>query len=139
MKHYFLPLLLLVFVVFQGCSKPPYININNQQLQELMQQGVPLYDIRRVDEWKMLGVIKGSHKLTFVDASGRLMPSFLPEFTKNIAKDEPVIILCHVGSRSASLAKYLMKEQGYTTVYNVEDGINGWIREGLPVVGKRRR
>ena len=134
MKLYLSSALLLIASLLQGCAEPPYINITNQQLQELMDQGVALYDIRRPDEWKMTGVIDGSQRLTFVDQSGRLMPDFLGKFTRAVNKDQPVMLICRVGNRSAALARYLMEEHGYTRVYNVEDGIRSWLRDQRPVI-----
>lgn len=70
MKH-LLALLALSGLLLGGCSEPPYTNIDNAQLKSLVEQGVPLYDVRRPDEWRQSGVVAGSRKLTFVDASGR--------------------------------------------------------------------
>lgn len=134
MKPYLLSALLLMSCLLQGCAEPPYINITSDQLQEMLDQGVPLYDIRRPDEWKTTGVIDGSRRLTFVDQSGRLMPDFLTEFTRAVHKDQPVMLICRVGNRSAALARYLMEEHGYTKVYNVEDGIRSWLRDRRPVI-----
>ncbi len=111
-----------------------YKNINNAQLQELMQQQVPLYDIRRQAEWARTGVIEGSRRLTFVDRQGRMEKDFLSRFTSQVAKDQPVIVMCHSGNRSQALARYLTKSLGYSKVYNVRDGIVSWIYEHKPVV-----
>ena len=53
--RFFITLLLLLSL--QGCSDPLYTNIDSNRLKTLMAEGVPLYDIRRVDEWRKLGVI----------------------------------------------------------------------------------
>ena len=133
-KPYLLSALLLMSSLLQGCAEPPYIDITNEQLQGMLDQGVPLYDIRRPVEWKMTGVIDGSRRLTFVDQSGRLMPDFLGRFTRAVSKDQPVMLICRVGNRSAALARYLMEEHGFTQVYNVEDGIRGWLGDRRPVI-----
>lgn len=98
-----------------------------------MAAGVPLYDIRRPDEWRETGVIPGSKLRTFVDANGRLQPEFLPQLTSEVAKDQPVILICRVGSRTAALARFLADELGYTQVYNVRQGIVPWLREKNPI------
>ncbi len=135
MKPYLLAgTLLLLTRLLQGCAEPPYINISNEQLQEMLDQGVALYDIRRPDEWETTGVIDGSRRLTFVDESGRLMPDFLTEFSRSVNTDEPVMLICRVGNRSAALARYLMEDHGYTQVYNVEGGIRSWLRDRRPVI-----
>lgn len=117
-----------------GCSKPPYENVDNAGLQDLLKQGVPLYDVRRPDEWRQTGVVEGSRKLTFVDASGRLNPSFLADLAARVGKHDPVALICRTGNRTDALARELMERHGYTRVYNVKDGIVRWITEGNPVV-----
>jgi len=117
-----------------GCAEPPYSNIDNAQLKTLLEQGVPIYDVRRPEEWRQTGVVAGSHKLTFVDASGRLHPDFLPTFTREVGREQPVIVICRTGNRTDSLARELMEKMGYTKVYNVRNGISRWIGEGHPVV-----
>jgi len=112
----------------------PYTNIDNQQLKSLHAQGVPVYDIRRTDEWQQTGVVEGSHKLTFVDDKGRVMPDFVEKFTKAVGKNDPVILICRTGNRTDALSRALVEQLGYTKVYNVKNGITRWISEGQPVV-----
>lgn len=131
LKHLALLFILLPLV---ACGQPPYTNIDNQQLKSLQSQGIPVYDIRRVDEWKQTGVIEGSHKLTFVDDKGRLMPDFVSKFTQTVGKNDPVILICRTGSRTDTLARALIEDLGYTNIYNVKNGITRWISEGLPVM-----
>jgi hypothetical protein len=69
--------LLLLLLPLYACSEPPYTNIDNQQLKTLQAQGVPVFDIRRTDEWQQTGVVEGSKRLTFVDDKGRVNPSLL--------------------------------------------------------------
>ena len=70
-------LTLLVLIPLSACGETPYTNIDNQQLRTLQAQGIPVYDIRRADEWKQTGIVEGSHKLTFVDDNGRINPEFV--------------------------------------------------------------
>lgn len=116
-----------------GCSQPPYTNIGNTEFKALMDQGVVVYDIRRPDEWRETGVVAGSERLTFVDASGRVQPEFLARFTAATDPGQPVILICRTGNRSRALARHLAEELGYTQVYNVRNGITDWIGEQHPV------
>lgn len=52
--------LFLLATVLSGCAEPPYNNLDNQQLKAKLEQGTPLYDIRRVDEWRQTGVVENS-------------------------------------------------------------------------------
>lgn len=124
---------LLLFLSLAGCAEPPYSNVDNAQLKTLLAQGVPIYDVRRPEEWRQTGVVEGSRKLTFVDAGGRLNPEFIPTFTREVARDQPVIVICRTGNRTDSLARELIDKMGYTKVYNVRNGISRWIGEGNPV------
>lgn len=117
-----------------GCSEPPYSNIDNARLESLLAQGVPVYDIRRPDEWRQTGVVEGSRKLTFVNAGGRPNPSFLADFSAHVGKHDPVVLICRSGNRSSVLARELMQTHGYTNIFNVKKGIAGWVGEGKPVV-----
>ncbi len=125
--------LILLLLTLTACSKPPYTNLDNLQLKALQTQGVPVYDIRRAEEWQKTGVIEGSHLLTFVDAKGKIMPEFVSRFTQSVGKNDPVILICRTGSRTDALARALIEDLGYTKVYNVKDGITRWISDGLPV------
>ena len=127
-------IVLLAVVMLGACSKPPYTNIDNEQLARLIAEGVPVYDVRRVDEWRNTGVISGSRLLTFVDDRGRPNPEFLPKFTSEVGKDDPVIVICRTGNRTDALARHLMEQMGYTKIYNVQKGIQGWRGEQRPVV-----
>ena len=131
-----LALLALMFVVATMLifKEPPYNNIENDQLQIMLDKNIPMYDVRRPEEWKQTGVIEGSHLLTFSDSSGQLKPDFLSRFIADINKDEPVILICRTGNRTSKLAYYLTEELGYTNIYNVNNGITKWIRENRPVI-----
>jgi rhodanese-related sulfurtransferase len=125
---------LLLALTLGGCAEPPYTNVDNAGLKALLAQGVPLYDIRRPEEWRQTRVVAGSRTLTYVDASGRINPEFLPRFMAEVGKNDPVVLICRTGNRTDALASELM-ERGYTQVYNVRHGISRWIGEGNPVTG----
>lgn len=125
---------LLLLLALAGCAEPPYTNLDNAGLKALLDQGVPIYDVRRPEEWRQTGIVEGSRTLTFVDASGRPVPEFLPRFTAEVDRNQPVIIICRTGNRTDTLGRQLMEQMGYTRIYNVRDGIMGWLREGNPVV-----
>ena len=113
--------------------KPPYTDIDNAELKKLLSEGVKIYDIRRDDEWKQTGVVAGSQRLTLFDARGGQNKDFMPAFTQQVNKDEPVILICRTGNRTKAAAQYFGKQLGYTQVYNVKDGITKWISDGNPV------
>lgn len=125
--------LLLLVIALSGCAEPPYSNLDNEQLETMLGRGVPIYDIRRAEEWHQTGVIEGSRLQTFVDDSGRVLPDFLVHLSRTVDKDDPVILICRTGNRTSTLARHLTEQMGYTQVYNVRNGITRWISDGRPV------
>lgn len=113
---------------------PKYSNVGNQELQALLDKGVKIIDLRRPDEWKQTGTIKGSQRLTAFDGRGNFIRSFPAAFEKAAKPDEEVILICHTGSRSAAVANMLVEQAGYKSVYNVVEGIEKWIKDGHPIV-----
>lgn len=49
-----------------------------------------------------------------------------------LPEDRPLLVVCHMGSRSAAVAGYLLRA-GRTDVVNVAGGMDAWERAGLPV------
>ena len=123
----------LLLTALSACSEPPYGNLDNPQLQLMLEDNVPLYDIRRPEEWRQTGVIEGSQLLTFVDAGGRVQADFINRFTAAVGKDDTVMLICRTGSRTSTLARYLVEQMGYTQVFNVRHGITRWISDDMPI------
>lgn len=46
--------------------------------------------------------------------------------------DRPLLVVCHMGGRSAAVAGYLIRA-GRTDVVNVAGGMEAWEKAGLPV------
>ena len=46
--------------------------------------------------------------------------------------DRPLLVVCHVGGRSAAVAGYLLRS-GRANVVNVAGGMDAWQQAGLPV------
>ena len=124
--------LFLILITMSACAEPPYNNLDNKQLKTMLENNVPIFDVRRPDEWRQTGVVEGSQLLTFVDGSGKIKPDFMARFTATVGKDDPVILICRTGNRTSTLARHLVENMGFTQVYNVRNGITQWIRDGQP-------
>lgn len=123
------PLLLL------GNAWAEVIHIDNAELEKLLAKKTPLVDIRTEPEWRETGVIQGSKLLTFFDEKGNANPPQWLQQLKPIANAEtPVILICRSGNRTLAVGKFLSEQAGYRTVYNVKQGLKGWLRENRPVV-----
>ncbi len=74
--------------------------------------------------------------LRYIEGATFLPQGLLSEKVENLLpdKDAPVVIYCAGGIRSLAAAK-LMKEKGYTHVFSMAKGINGWTAAGYEVVG----
>ncbi|MCN4144118.1 MAG: rhodanese-like domain-containing protein [Thiohalomonas sp.] len=112
--------------------------LSNEQLKQLMDENVPIIDIRRADEWQSTGVIKGSHLLAFFDARGNYdMDKWLAELDKIAKKDEKFILICRSGNRTGQVSNLLDKKLGYQQVSHLQRGIKNWIKSGDKVVSAK--
>ena len=62
-----------------------------------------------------------------------LLPtSSLSTRAQELPTDRPLLVVCHVGGRSAAVTNFLL-QRGWTDVQNVAGGMDAWERAGLPV------
>ena len=108
-------------------------NVDNEKLKELIDNNVLVVDIRREEEWRDTGIIKGSKTITFFNRNGSVNKDFLSKFTAVAKKDQPVVLICRTGVRTSHATKAIAQQLGYKNVINVTDGIMGWIGEKKPV------
>lgn len=109
-------------------------NVSNAELEALQQRGVTLIDIRLPEEWQQTGVVKDSKLLTFFSANGSVNPQFVSKATALVPQGGEVAIICRTGNRTLAAADMLVKAGIYPRVYNVTQGITGWIGAGKPVI-----
>jgi len=117
-----------------GVEPPKYQNVDAAGLDALRAKGVTVVDVRRPEEWRDDGVIKGAKLLTAFDGRGRFVKEFPAEFAKLVSKDQPVALVCHSGSRSSILSYLLSERAGYSKVYNMAGGMLAWKKAGKAVV-----
>lgn len=83
-----------------------------------------ILDVRTPPETAQ-GIIKDA---VIIDFNG---DNFADELTE-LDKGEPIYVYCASGRRSSNTAKMLI-DAGYTEVYNLDGGIQGWKASSLPV------
>jgi rhodanese-related sulfurtransferase len=83
-----------------------------------------IVDVRETDEWNA-GHIAGAIHIPLGDVKNRVAE--LEKF-----KDSPVITQCRSGARSAKAAEVL-KNAGFSAVYNLDGGINAWQKAALDI------
>jgi rhodanese-related sulfurtransferase len=128
-------LLLACLLAASGFARAEIIDIDNAQLDKLSKSGVPVIDIRLQSEWEETGIVAGSRLLTFFDEKGKVdAPAWLEKVKPIAGPNQPVIVICRSGNRTKAVSQFLSQQAGYATVYNVRQGIKGWIGAGGPVV-----
>ncbi len=97
----------------------PIPEISVQEARERLSAPEPprLIDVREPDEWELCR-LPGAELLP-LSQFAQLAPDQLAN------PDEPLIIYCHHGGRSARVTDYLMR-QGFTNVTNLAGGIEAW-------------
>ncbi len=95
--------------------------------------GATVIDIRRSDEWRATGVIPDSRLLTAFDSAGRFQTEFLEALLIETDPDDPIVLVCRSGARSAAVGRFLVERQGYSNVFNVEGGMIDWLRRDYAV------
>lgn len=120
-------MLLLGTVSFSQQRKaPPVQDVSVQEFKKLMDsmQDEVIVDLRTPRE-TVKGKIPGAIELDF---HGSAFKSSIAALDRN----KVYLIYCAAGSRSGDTAE-LMEEMGFTKVYNLEDGYNGWVEEKMPI------
>ncbi|MDH3693179.1 MAG: rhodanese-like domain-containing protein [Gammaproteobacteria bacterium] len=128
-KIIFTAIFVLVYAPAQADLQKPTL----EQAKELMNQGIPVIDVRTAPEWKETGVIEDSHLLTFFDENGNYdVQAWMARLKEIAAPDQPIMLICRTGARSDVISDALFNQLGYNKVYDVTDGIEGWLRQGNP-------
>jgi rhodanese-related sulfurtransferase len=78
--------------------------------------------------------VREQYEFDAVRAPGAvLMPmSSLGTRISELPTDRPLMLVCHMGGRSAAVTAFLARS-GRTDVVNVAGGMEAWERQGLPV------
>lgn len=94
--------------------------IDVEQLEPLIAEGVKVVDVREPHEWAQ----------GYIDGVALISMSDVPEHIDELPEDAPVYIICARGNRSRRVTEYLM-QQGLDA-YNVAGGMMAWIDAGKP-------
>ena len=110
------------------------IETTTQELEALIEQEVPVIDVRTPGEWRTTGIIPGSHLLTFFDERGNYnIDDWLTKLTEIAQPDDRLVIVCEVGNRSRMISNFLSSQLGYREVHNATQGMQQWRNQGFPV------
>ena len=128
----------MIFILSLQNVYAEVFEVENVKLQNLINEGVPIIDIRREEEWVSTGVIKNSKLLTFFDKDGNYnIKKWMKGVEKIVHLDKPFILICRTGRRTNIVANYLSKEMKYKYVYDAKGGIKSWLASGKQTVNPK--
>ena len=92
-------------------------DLTPQQVAERLRGDDPpwLVDVR--EDWE--------RAIAHVPGSVHIPMGQLPDRLAELPHDRPIALLCHHGSRSLQVARWL-QQQGWTALVNVDGGIHAW-------------
>ena len=109
--------------------------VNNEKIKKLLENRVPLIDIRTEREWHETGVIKSSRLFTFFDKEGNYdFKKWMIKVEQIAGENGPVIIICRSGRRSRIVSNMLIKENSEYFIYHATNGIISWIESSNKTV-----
>ncbi|NCO57179.1 MAG: sulfurtransferase [Nitrospirae bacterium CG18_big_fil_WC_8_21_14_2_50_70_55] len=103
---------------------------------QVQQSGAVLLDVRTPEEFAG-GHAAGAQLVPWLYGGGRPNPEFVEAVGKLAPPDQPLVVICQSGSRSAQAAARL-RGAGYQAVYNVAGGSVAWRQAQLPWVAAGR-
>lgn len=129
MKGIITIVLTVLGIAFSSCQESNQIhgvaNINVADFEaKIKEKDAYLIDVRTPSEIAQ-GYIEGANMLNISNNE------FERKY-KNIPKNKIIYVYCKSGYRSNKAAKFL-KEKGYATIYNLDGGLDAWIKSGKPV------
>lgn len=117
---------LLLSLSRTNAQKNNFKQVDSKVFKELIEKNKgTLLDVRTSSEF-MNGHIKKAGQLNYYALNFKKRLLLLP-------KDQPIYLYCNTGYRSKKAAQTLSKN-GYTNVYNLEQGIMEWELYNLPVI-----
>ncbi len=97
--------------------------VSVKQAAELRDQGVFVLDVREPDEWAQAH-IPGATLIPLGELQTRV---------NELPKDQPVLVYCRSGNRSAT-GRDILKAAGFENVTSMSGGINEWKAAGYETV-----
>tara|TARA_Y100000588_G_scaffold194041_1_gene208171 strand:- start:122 stop:538 length:417 start_codon:yes stop_codon:yes gene_type:complete len=99
-----------------------------------------IVDIRRASEWRKTGMPVNSHGVSLQNFLKKVRKDFTKDIMKLVEGDlqRPIALICATGGRSA-YASGMLKEAGFSQVYNIGEGmlgngvLPGWVERNLPI------
>ena len=113
-------------------------NTLDDKVNSFIRRAIPIVNVDKVRTWSNAKILDARKEHEF-EVSHLPNAHYLGECPHHIdelgflSKSDTIIVYCTVGYRSENLGE-LLKEQGYTNVYNLFGGIFAWKNAGGTVV-----
>ena len=100
-------------------------DVTVEEAKSLVESNVSLIivDVRTREEYDS-GHIEGAILIPVSELEGRIT---------ELSKEEELLIYCRTGNRSSNSVN-ILKANGYTKIFHMNDGIIAWIQAGYPTV-----
>ncbi|MDD2832713.1 MAG: rhodanese-like domain-containing protein [Methylotenera sp.] len=115
----------LAILLLAGCNAQTASVTPKEAATMFAEKKAIILDVREDDEWKVQHIAGAMH-IPLAQVETRL--DELVQY-----KDQPVILQCRSGKRSAKAAG-ILADAGFTQVYNLAGGILAWDQDGLKTV-----
>jgi len=100
----------------------------------IAKEAMPVVDVRTPGEWRMTGIVKGAYTIMFFDERGGYnVQAFLKALNQAVDTKKTFALICHTGSRTATISEFLDKELHYKVI-NLTGGMMKLIQEGYKPV-----
>jgi len=101
---------------------------------ELINSNIPIVDIRRPEEWRETGILKGAITIMFFNKDGEFnTEKFLKELNSKVDTKKIFAIICRTANRTGDVSKFLSKEYGYKVI-DLQGGMVYAKSKNLPIV-----
>src|SRR5213083_929614 len=114
----------------QFCGAPadeivPAISVHELKRKTEAREAFELIDVREPFEYE----------IARIDGATLIPLGEIAERTDELQREQTIVVHCHSGSRSAEAVR-LLQQRGFTSVYNLEGGIDAWSDQIDPTVPK---
>ena len=105
-----------------------------------LNHGLIIVDIRRASEWRKTGITAPRHGISLKNFLKKVRKDFTKDIMNLVDGDlqRPIALICATGGRSA-YASGMLREAGFSQVYNIGEGmlgngaLPGWVARNLPI------
>jgi rhodanese-related sulfurtransferase len=105
----------------------PYTSLGTDEAKKMIEQGVRVIDVRQPEEWERGHIAQATLvPINGIYAFGKALKEL------NLPADEEIIFVCQAGQRSSSAAEIALVA-GLKKVYNLANGMSGWINRRYPI------